>query len=263
MSPYLAMLGARMRALMQYRAAAAAGLATQLFWGFIRVMIFTAFYRSSSAPQPISLRDMVTYLWLTQAMFALALTNADSDVREMIRSGTVAYELVRPVDLYGLWYSRSLAARIAPTLLRAVPLFVFAALFLGLRMPPSFASFFAWALATVFAVLLAAAISTLVTISLLYTISGEGITRLTPILVYSLSGILIPLPFLPSWMQPLLAFLPFRGIADTPYRLYLGQIPATHAVPVLAQQLVWIVTLMVLGRIVLTRASHRLVVQGG
>ena len=40
-------------------------------------------------------------------MFALTMWNIDQDVREMIRNGTVAYEMLRPLDLYGLWYSRS------------------------------------------------------------------------------------------------------------------------------------------------------------
>ena len=42
--PYVAMLGARFRMLLQYRAAAFAGFATQLFWGAIELMIFAAFY---------------------------------------------------------------------------------------------------------------------------------------------------------------------------------------------------------------------------
>ncbi len=77
---------------MQYRAAALAGFGTQLFWGLIRVMIFEAFYRSSTAPQPMSLENTVTYLWLTQAMFHLLPYRLDGDVMQMVRDGTVVYE---------------------------------------------------------------------------------------------------------------------------------------------------------------------------
>ena len=44
----------------------------------------------------------------------------------MVRTGAVAYELCRPLDLYALWYARAIAWRTAPVLLRAVPMFVFA-----------------------------------------------------------------------------------------------------------------------------------------
>ena len=47
--PYAAILGARFRMLLQYRAAAIAGLWTQIFFGLILIMIYEAFYRSSSA----------------------------------------------------------------------------------------------------------------------------------------------------------------------------------------------------------------------
>ena len=58
--------------------------------------------------------------------------NADAEIRAMIRSGAVAYELCRPVDLYGLWYARAIAWRTAPTMLRAVPMAIFASVVLPL-----------------------------------------------------------------------------------------------------------------------------------
>jgi ABC-2 type transport system permease protein len=83
MSAYAAILRARFRTLLQYRAAAAAGFSTQLFWGLLRVMIFGAFYRSSTAPQPMSYQETVNYLWLTQALFAMLPWSVDADVRDM------------------------------------------------------------------------------------------------------------------------------------------------------------------------------------
>ena len=41
MRAYTAVMSARLREALQYRAAAVAGMVTQLFWGLIRVMIFT------------------------------------------------------------------------------------------------------------------------------------------------------------------------------------------------------------------------------
>ena len=261
--PYAAVVGARFRSLLQYRAAAWAGFGTQLFWGFLRVAIFTAFYQSSTRPQPLALAEMVSYLWLTQALFALAMWNVDQDVRTMIRTGTVAYELLRPVDLYGLWYSRALASRLAPTVLRAIPMFAVALLFLGLRLPPSLASFAAWTVTTCGAFALAAAFSTLLTISLLYTVSGDGITRLAPTLMYVLSGMLLPLPLMPAWAQPVVGFLPFHDIIDTPFRLYTGNLPPAALGLALVHQLAWTSVLVASGRVLLHRAARRLVVQGG
>lgn len=263
MSAYAAIIAVRFRILLQYRAAAAAGFATNLFWGFIRVMIFEAFYRSTTSPQPMSRGEVVNYVWLGQAMFALLPWTVDSDVRAMIRTGTVAYELVRPLDLYALWFSRSVSARLAPTLLRAVPMLLIAACFLGLELPPSWASGLAWLVATAGALLLAAALATLMTLSLLWTVSGEGVSRIVPPLILMLSGMAVPLPLYPDWAQPILNFLPFRGLIDTPFRLYLGHIPPGSLFKILAHQMVWTAVLVLLGRWLLARGTRRLVVQGG
>ncbi|MCC6446455.1 MAG: ABC-2 family transporter protein [Armatimonadetes bacterium] len=249
--------------LLQYRAAAAAGFATQLFWGYIRLMIFEAFYRSAAGPQPMAWAEVVPYIWLGQAMLGMMPWNADSDIRAMIRTGTVACEMVRPLDLYAYWYTRALAIRSAPTTLRAAPLFVLAGLFGGMTPPHSWEAAAAWVAATAAALFLSAAISTLLNITLLWTIAGDGIVRLALALVMLFSGLVIPLPLFPDWAQPVLRWMPFGGVMDAPFRLYVGHTPPGRLPLVLAHQIGWTVALALLGRFLLSRGTRRLVVQGG
>lgn len=263
MKAYLAFLSARCRTLLQYRAAAVAGFGTQLFWGLIRMMIFEAFYRSSTAEQPMDYPQVVTYIWLGQAMLAMLPWNPDQELRALVRSGNVAYELLRPVDLYALWYVRAVAMRTAPTALRAVPMFIVAGIFLDLQAPASWASFIAWIASMVCALLLSSAITTLVNVSMMWTVSGDGVWFLITGLVTVFSGMVVPLPFFPDWAQGVLNFLPFRGLVDVPFRLYSGHIPPYEALPLLAHQLAWALALIVVGRGLLARGTRRLVVQGG
>ncbi len=263
MSAYQAVLSARFRVLLQYRAAALAGAGTQLFWGLIRVMIFEGFYRSTTAPQPMRYDEVVTYIWLSQAFFAMTLLGPDTDVRAMVRSGTVAYELLRPLDLYGLWFSRSLAMKAAPTLLRIAPVLLVAGLFFHLQAPASWAAAGAWLISMLAALLLSGALCTLVTISLLWTLSGEGVARLVPAMAYLLCGLVVPIPLLPDWAQGVINFLPFRGLVDTPFRIYMGHMPAEQAWPAILHQLAWTAALVFLGRSLLNRATRGLAIQGG
>ena len=263
MIPYWAMVKARFRMLLQYRAAALAGLATQLFWGGIRVMIFEAFYRSSTASQPLTLAQTVTYLWLIQALLLLIPWGIDYELRRMIRSGNVVYELARPLDLYWLWYSRAVASRTAPVVLRAMPMFIVASLFLGLQPPASLASAVAWVLSMGGALALSCAITTLMAVTMMWTITGDGVVRLLGTLTMMLSGSIIPLPFFPDWAQRILAVLPFSGLIDTPFRIYMGHIPPIQGMALLAHQFGWSLALVLLGRWLLARGARRLVIQGG
>jgi viologen exporter family transport system permease protein len=262
-TPYTAVVSARIRMLLQYRAAALAGFATQLFWGLIRVMIFAGFYASTTATQPMTVEEVVTYIWLGQALIALLPWNIDHESRQMMRSGAVAYELLRPVDLYAYWFSRTIATRLAPTLLRAMPMFLVAGLFFGLSAPASWACGLAWAVTMIGALLLGCAITTLVLIGMLWTVSGEGLYYLLTTSVVLFSGMLIPLPLFPEWAQPILNALPFRGLVDAPFRAYLGHIPPGEVLGILGHQLLWTAALVGLGRAVLARGLRRVVIQGG
>lgn len=267
--PYRAIVDARFRTLLQYRAAAIAGVFTQLFFGLVLIMVYEAFYRSSSvAVQPMTFPQLVSYVWMGQALFAMLPWNADPDVRVMVRTGAVAYELCRPVDLYALWFARAVAQRTAPTVLRAVPMVIVVVVVLpavgleewqlGAPVAPV-----AFALTFVAALALSAAISTLVNVSLLWTIAGDGVVMMAATVIAFCSGMIVPLPLFPDWAQDVLAWLPFAGVVDLPFRVYNGDIPASELAVVLAKQGAWTLALVVLGRWLMARGMRRIVVQGG
>jgi ABC-2 type transport system permease protein len=263
MGAYWAVVSARFRMNLQYRGAAFAGVVCQLFWGLIRVMVFTAFYHSTTRAQPMTLPEVINYVWLTQALLLVLPWSYDNEMVAMVRSGTVAYELLRPVDLYGFWYMRVMGTRVALVLMRAIPQFILAGLFLGLQAPPSPAAAAAWFAATALAVLLACAIAMISCVSTLWNLAGDGVMQLLPVVIFLCCGAIIPLPFFPDWAQGILNVLPFRGLMDLPFRLYMGHIPPSHALPLLLQQTAWVIALILFGRWLLSRGTRRLVVQGG
>ena len=271
MRPYLAILSARYRMLLQYRAAALAGIATQFFWGFIRIMILWAFYAASDVAPPMEFAAVVTYVWLGQALLGLLPWNLEPEIDDMVRSGRVSFELVRPVDLYALWYMRTLAMRVASTSLRVLPIVVLAGGVLpftplaawALSAPASVAAAALWVLATAVAIGLGCALTNLVHVSLLWTISGEGLQRVMPSLVAVFSGMIVPLPLFPDSLQPLLAALPFRGLVDVPLRIYAGHLAGPEAWTAIAISALWTLGLIVAGRALLARGFRRLVIQGG
>jgi ABC-2 type transport system permease protein len=183
----------------------------------------------------------------------------------------VAFELVRPVDLYWMWFARTLAFRTARASLRCTPILVLAMAifpFIGLErwalpLPPTpgagalfFCSLFGL-------VLLSTAITMLLHVNLLHALTGLGANQIMPSLVFLLSGLTVPLPFYPDWLQPFLQLQPLRGLGDVPYRIYTGHIGLAAGVRDVLQQLAWSAALIALGRWLLARATRRIVVQGG
>lgn len=267
---YTAVVSARYRNLLQYRAAAFAGFVTQLFWGAVRLMILGAFYASANGAQPMNMAEVVAYVWLGQALLGMLPWNTDADFKEQVSSGAVAYDMLRPLDLYGYWFARTLAFRTATTTLRAVPMVIFAMVLLpavGLAdwaLPvPSFPALVGFLAAIAAAALLSTAITVVAHISMLWTLSGEGVDRVLPSFVTILSGMVVPLPLFPDWMQPFLEWQPFRGLCDVPYRIYSGNIPIAEAGTEVLFTLAWTLVLVWFGRWLLACGVRRLVVQGG
>jgi ABC-2 type transport system permease protein len=271
MKAYFTVLSARFRMLLQYRAAAWAGFGTQTFFGLVRVMIFTGFFASTTREQPMSFDQVISYIWLGQALFALIPFREDVEISTLIRTGNIAYELVRPVKLYWFWFARQIAGRTAPVILRAIPM-IFVAAFVfpsigadnwALHTPASLVSLLLFLVSVFAAMLLASTFGMIMSISLFWTISAGGVSNLFPVLVWSLCGIILPLPFYPDWMQPILRALPFRGLMDVPFQIYIGKILPQTAIIEIGIQCLWIIGLITFSNVLLNRGVKRVVVQGG
>ncbi len=269
--PYRAQFDSRARQELQYRAAALAGLFTQVVFGFIILMTLLAFYGSSEVPSPLTAVQTAAYVWMAQALLGLMPWNVDPIAQERIRTGAVALDLLRPVGLYGYWYAGALAWRTVRTALRFVPMLLLAGVvfpYIGLQtyaLPaPVSATAGAWFVcALVLSALLSTAVTMLMQVAMMWTVSPDGVLRIVPAVAIVLSGGLVPLPLFPEWLQPFLEVQPLRGLIDTPTRLYSGDLVGAAAASALMWSAGWVVVLVGLGRLALSRGVRRLVVAGG
>jgi ABC-2 type transport system permease protein len=269
-SPYLAVLRARFALMLQYRAAAAAGFATQAWFGVISIMVLAGFYHGAGRA-PLSLAQAIGYVWLGQGLLVLLPWSADPDVSEMVVSGAVAYERLRPLDTYFYWYARAMAWTFARLLPRAIPMFLLAGLFLplvglgawGLRPPASLAAGLMFTVSIGLTLLLSAAMTLLTNVLVVRSLTARGANTLATPIVNLFSGLIAPLPLFPAWMHGFLFLQPFAGLSDIPFRIYVGQLTGGAALAGIAIQAFWVGALVVFGRGQLGRAMDRLRVQGG
>lgn len=267
MKPYFSVLKLRLLNGLQYRAAAAAGIATQFFFGFIIIMVFQAFYSHASGNQPMSLDEVIAYVWLQQAFLALVmLWYRDNELFDLITSGNIAYELCRPCDLYGFWYAKLLAQRLSSAFLRSFPILIVAFLLpkpYKLVFPPDFLSLLAFILALTFGLFVLVSISMFIYISVFITMSPAGSLLLFAVLGEFFSGLVIPIPLMPTWVQTIASALPFRWTVDFPFRVYSGQISPVQAFYGIIIQLIWLAVLLIFGKFLFGKAIRKLVIQGG
>lgn len=270
--PYVAAFASRFLQMLQYRTAALAGFGTQCWWGGIKVMVLAAFYGGASmAGTPMSLAQAITYSWLSQGLLVLVPWLGDPEVAQAVRTGAVAYDRLRPVDAYALWFVRSagwIAARVLP---RVALVAAFAAVALPLaglgdwawQPPASLAAAVAFLASAVLALLLSTAMVMLLNIATVAALNERGINALAGPVVIVFSGNLLPLVLLPDAWQAALLMQPLAGVVDIPARLYFGLMSGPHALAGLGLQCFWIAVLVALGHAAMDRTMRRLEVQGG
>lgn len=267
MSAYISVLRLRLLNGMQYRTAALAGVATQFFWGFMYIMIFEAFYEHALQTPPMSLKELITYLWLQQAFLAfIMLWFRDNELFDLITTGNIAYELCRPCGIYGFWYAKLLAQRLSSAFLRSFPILIVAFLLpqpYRMTLPANLTTFLLFISSIILGLLLLVAISMFIYISVFITMSPVGSLLMFSVIGEFFAGLTIPIPLMPTWMQNIAYMLPFRFTADFPFRVYSGHIPQDEALIGILFQLAWLVVLVLLGRLAFQKALQRVVVQGG
>ncbi len=267
MKSYISYFKLRFITNLQYRAAAWAGIATQIFFGFVFIMVYLAFYESGSKELPMQLPQLITYLWLHQLFFSLLyLYYKDSEIFNLIRTGNIAYELTRPKNLYFMWYFKILGQRLAGAILRFIPFIIFLMLLPApyrISLPASLPSFIMFLLTLGAGTLLMTSLITLYPVITLKTLNEKGIVGIMIALGDIFSGEVVPIPFFPKFLQTISNLLPFQYVGDLPFRIYVGNISIQNGIVGLIVQLVWFIILTTLGYILMQKNIKKVVVQGG
>jgi len=205
-------------------------------------------------------------MWLQQVFLILfSVVFADREVESSVETGVIAYELVRPVELYGRWFSRACASRVAFTVYR-LPLLVVVFLLpqpYGLMLPPDIFQLLMFMLSLILALGVTASFTMIMYVSLFYTISFGGVYVMVIAASAFLTGAVIPFPFFPNSVQIVLEALPFAAMQNMPLRIYSGNISGIDAVRGVLFQLFWFVTLFAIGKFLMARALNKVIVQGG
>ncbi len=252
---------------LQYRSAALGGIITQFTWGLIQIMIFQAFYRTDPSAFPMSFSATASYLWLQQAFLAFfAVWMMENEIFDSIVNGDIAYELCRPVSIYHMWYSRSIAARLSRAVLRCFPILLIAAFVpapYGLCAPADLRHFFLFLATLVLGLSVTVSFCMLVYVLTFFTISPQGLRMVFVSATDFFAGALIPLPFFPEKMQKVMELLPFASMQNVALRIYGGSMNQSEMKRAVLLQLFWLAVITAAGQILCKTAQKRVTVQGG
>jgi ABC-2 type transport system permease protein len=250
------------RTVLTYRASFVLGLFAVFFQLLAMLYIWRLLLAGGTTVNGFTWPAMKAYLLIAFATGSLVSAYGDFRMASRIRDGLVALDLVKPIDYQ--------TARFAETVGRgalelAVTFGVCAVIAVGtggVPLPtPTQAALFALSVLAV--VPLKFLIVYVTTLLCFWTQNYLGVSWARTSVTALFSGALVPLVFLPGWLQVTAAVLPFAGLTATPAAIYLGTARGLDAAALIVVQLAWVGVLWFVARKAWNTAVRQLTVHGG
>ena len=246
-----------------YRAAAIGGTITSTIFGVIRASVLLAVYRERTDVGGFDAADAVTFAIVSQAMLHMGLLGGHLGLADRIISGDVVTDLYRPTDLQRFELASDLGRAAYQGLSRSFLTVAVGAVIFDLKFPTTLGPYAWFAVSLLLANVACFAHKFLVTLSTFWTMDYRAPSQMATVVSMFFSGFAVPIVFFPQWLEDLSRLLPYVGFAQIPVEILLGKSTGAELVTALGSQLVWCGLLLVGGRALLARATHRVVVQGG
>ena len=209
-------------------------------------------YAAGDADFSMTFPQTAAYMWMQQALYTVfSVVCGDEDIYDSIRSGGIAYELVRPADLYTRWLFSAAGNRVAPLCTGFLPMLLIALLLpepYRLLLPGRCRAASSVPLSAVLGLFETVSISTLMHISMFFHAfaprsarhfhGGDEFAFRRP----------DPLAFFSGRLRGVVQWLPFAAMRDIPLRIYCGTLSARRCGRGFAQ-VFWLAALVALGKL--------------
>ncbi|WP_406427423.1 ABC-2 family transporter protein [Streptomyces sp. NBC_01589] len=249
-----------------YRIATAAGVFTNTVFGFILAYTYMALWDERPQLGGYDLSQALTYVWLGQALLATCAMMGggfEDELMERIRTGDVAIDLYRPVDLQMWWLAGDLGRAAFQLMARGIAPMVLGALAFPLALPTSPGIWLAYLVSVTLGVVVSFAVRYLVALSAFWLMDGAGASQIAFLAGLFFSGMLLPLTLFPGLLGEVARALPWSALLQVPADVFLGKHTGWGLVEAFAFQGGWALALLLAGRLVQSVATRRVVVQGG
>jgi ABC-2 type transport system permease protein len=257
-----------MRRYAAYRIGALSEAVTNTFFGFTRAYILIALWHARPALGGYDVTDAITFCFLTQALIGPVQIFGGMELTERIRTGDVAIDLYRPVDLQGWWLAEDLGRAAFALAFRGAPPLLTGMLAFHLH-PPEPGRWAAFAVAVLLAVLVGFGVRYVAALCVFWLHDDRGVQAVALVASLFFSGMLLPLVVFPGALGAIAAELPWAALIQIPADVFLGK--ASHfglhgTAGLLASygfQACWALALLAAGRMLTGAARRKLVIHGG
>ncbi len=261
-SPYFAFARKSFLGRSAYRFDHFMGILNTILRIFIFWEIYQALYGGRAEVDGITITMVATNFILSLGLGAVFYVN-DYYLPDRIQNGSIATELLLPVNIHGRMLADNLGNALFQLLFHFIPAVAVSVVFIRIAAPAEPSMVFLFLLSAFLGYGVLWTISFAAQMLSFWLINVWSVMTIKDVFVNVLSGAMIPLWFMPDWMQEIIRFTPFSSIYFTPVQIYLGQLSLMEILRGFLIQALWIVILFSVGLLLWKKGQKKLVVQGG
>ena len=261
LAPYVAFAQKAFAREATYRVEVFANVGSLVLRVYLVRSLWTALYRQNAAPADIPLHAMITYATVALLMSLILEIDGTGTIREKVREGTIATDLMKPISLPLYFFSDGFGRTVFHAV-TIVPSLALALLLVHVDVP-SGAALAAFAISFAFGYLVNFFLNFLMNVVAFWTLETYAVQLTVRWASDLLSGQILPLAFFPGLLGAIVANLPFAAIYSTPLRIYIGELPPDAWPGAIAAQAAWLALFAGAAAVAWRSAERRVVVQGG
>jgi ABC-2 type transport system permease protein len=261
-TPYLAYFKLSFKQNTAYRIEWLLGILNSVIQIFISIAIWRALYGNvdivNGIPFPVVTTNFIISLGLSNVF-----TTDDFYIQYKINNGSIAHELLKPVDFRRILLAQTLGNLLFKLVSNFLPSLIITSLVFGILPPAGFIEFLLYVVSILLGFCVLWTISLIIQMTSFWIINVWSVSTVKNVIIRILSGAALPLFFMPASIMNIIRFTPFDSIYHIPLQIYLGSVNYTDIGLCIVKQIVWILILYALSALMWNRGSKKIVVQGG
>ena len=217
----------------------------------ISPLVYMLFWRGTKGVAGWSVDEIISYYLLAIVMYAAVMSHQEEHIATIdIQEGGLTAYLLKPFPYVRFLFFNEASYRVLQGLLGVFMLACFAFLFPGIFIFTNHVDIFLLSvLSMFFAFLITFVFKTAIGLLAFWMTEMRGIFEPINFVLIVFAGLLMPLAFLPHWLESIAYLTPFAYMIYFPVLAFEGKLTMLQLLSVLGMQLVWISILFCLYKI--------------
>ena len=222
-----------------------------------------ALYKNQDMVSGVDVDSMLTYVVMSSVLSVLMITNVERRIQQSVQKGSVATDMMKPINLFVVYFSEDIGSVLALTVQNILPILIIGLLMIKLPAMADIRDLPIFVLSVAESILINWLIAALFGMMAFTAVNIDALIQVKKHLIRLLSGSIIPIWFFPTGVAKVLSCLPFVYIYQLPLSIYIGRGDRVEHLCQMQIQFVWLLVLTGIFFFAQHRITRKVMVQGG